>query len=328
LGGSSDDLWFRLGKNPADSIAMATQRSFLLKVWTALTASLLMGLLPNWAAAKAPTAKTLLWQISGNGLAKPSYLFGTIHSACSDRLILTAKQRQAVAQSQQLYLEIDLDDLSVLLASTASMRLPMSQSLREVMTAQNYRKVWNYFQREKGIPFGTIANVRPFYLSSMISGRESGCRVDSRENFLIRESKRYKLELRGLETPQERDEVLNSVPMADEVAMLIEAIDNRNLYDDAASRLQKLYDRQDINGLHQFMTNDPKTTDADRRLWTALLDKRNRMWIPEIRRAIAEKPTFFGVGAGHLGGDAGVISLLEAAGYTMTPVFDTPKQRQ
>jgi len=50
------------------------------------------GLLLSLGSAKAQTDKselktsvnnnTLLWEISGNGLAKPSYLFGTFHLLC------------------------------------------------------------------------------------------------------------------------------------------------------------------------------------------------------------------------------------------------------
>ncbi|MFT5800980.1 MAG: hypothetical protein ACI956_000785, partial [Nonlabens sp.] len=31
-------------------------------------------------------------------------------------------------------------------------------------------------------------------------------------------------------------------------------------------------------------------------------------------------PTFFAVGAGHLGGDIGVIALLRKAGYSVEPI--------
>jgi uncharacterized protein len=304
------------------AIAMALK---LITLWTSLAATFLMGLTPNLAAAKAPTAKTLLWQISGNGLTQPSYLFGTIHTACTNRLTLTKQQQKAIAQVQQLYLEIDMDDPSVLLASAATMRMPGNQNLRDIMTNSDYRKVKNFFEQERRVPFWTMANIRPFYLASFVDSRKQSCNTDSRENFLLRAARKHKLELKGLETPQEVNDVLNSVSLRDEAAILVNTINNRHLYDNSAERMQTIYDRQDVNGLHQFIVNDPKATEADRRLWTALLDKRNRQWIPEIRRAMAEKPTFFGVGAGHLGGDAGVISLLEAAGYTMTPVFDIKK---
>ena len=51
-----------------------------------------------------------------------------------------------------------------------------------------------------------------------------------------------------------------------------------------------------------------------------LLINRNKNWIPEISKYAKEKPTFFGVGAGHLPGENGVINLLRKAGYTVKAV--------
>ena len=39
---------------------------------------------------------------------------------------------------------------------------------------------------------------------------------------------------------------------------------------------------------------------------------------------MAEKPTFFAVGAGHLGGPEGILSLLRAEGYKLTPMSMNP----
>jgi uncharacterized protein YbaP (TraB family) len=52
-----------------------------------------------------------------------------------------------------------------------------------------------------------------------------------------------------------------------------------------------------------------------------LLTDRNKKWIPKIETVARETPTFFGVGAGHLGGENGVIMLLKKAGFTVEPVF-------
>lgn len=38
-----------------------------------------------------------------------------------------------------------------------------------------------------------------------------------------------------------------------------------------------------------------------------------------MRELMAAQPTFFAVGAGHLPGSDGVIELLRAAGFTVTP---------
>ena len=51
-----------------------------------------------------------------------------------------------------------------------------------------------------------------------------------------------------------------------------------------------------------------------------LLRNRNLNWIPVMSKLMATGPVFFAVGAGHLGGETGVIRLLRKQGYTLTPV--------
>ncbi len=60
------------------------------------------------AAAPAAT-KSLLCEISCNKLAKPSYVFGTIHLLCADDLKVSEALKTAVANSQQVALELDMD---------------------------------------------------------------------------------------------------------------------------------------------------------------------------------------------------------------------------
>lgn len=58
--------------------------------------------------------KSLLWQISGNGLAKPSYLYGTIHLICPNDYFMTDSTKAAFARTEQVYLELDMDDPSIM----------------------------------------------------------------------------------------------------------------------------------------------------------------------------------------------------------------------
>ena len=51
------------------------------------------------------------------------------------------------------------------------------------------------------------------------------------------------------------------------------------------------------------------------------LNNRNQSWIPVIEDLIKKQPTFIAVGAAHLGGNKGVISLLKSKGYIVEPVF-------
>src|SRR5882724_2883053 len=69
------------------------------------------------------TPHTLLWQISGKGLVKPSYLFGTMHVLCAEDARLSDSLRSVIAHCDEVYFEIDLSDMSGMLGSMKFMRM-------------------------------------------------------------------------------------------------------------------------------------------------------------------------------------------------------------
>lgn len=58
-----------------------------------------------------PLPKSLLWEISGNGLAQPSYLFGTIHMICATDYLWQDYMQAAFDRTNELILEIDMDEV-------------------------------------------------------------------------------------------------------------------------------------------------------------------------------------------------------------------------
>jgi uncharacterized protein YbaP (TraB family) len=104
----------------------------------------------------------------------------------------------------------------------------------------------------------------------------------------------------------------------EQAAMVMDVIQNDG--SSIASEMKKimvLYDDQNIDGLYQMIADEDGSMEG---MNDFLLDDRNKRWIPIIEKLIAEKSTFIAVGAGHLGGPNGVIRLLEAEGYTLTPI--------
>jgi hypothetical protein len=51
-----------------------------------------------------------------------------------------------------------------------------------------------------------------------------------------------------------------------------------------------------------------------------LLDKRNTNWVAQLNKIMKKESVFIAVGAGHLVGEMGLISLLRKAGYTLRPL--------
>lgn len=77
-------------------------------------------------------------------------------------------------------------------------------------------------------------------------------------------------------------------------------------------------DTEALAGLMDIGLGD---SDADRSLRRALLTDRNRRWIGPIIAAMERgQQPFVAVGAGHIGGPDGLIALLQARGWSVTPV--------
>jgi uncharacterized protein len=297
----------------------------------AVISSLIIGLTPQIIWGQVPTEKSLMWEISGPGIQKPSYLFGTIHSACVDRLVLKPKQRKVLDNIQQLYLEIDITDSSVPLLAGAGMLLPRGQTLKDVMTAPEYRKVKTFFAKElKEVSFSSVSNLRPMLVSGIVAGvAPDKCKTSSWEVTLGKLARKKDIAIKGLETPQEQLSVFDRIPVKEQVKQLMESIDNRQKVRKQSTKdyqnLQIAYKNQDISKLYGLVSKGVETgvsSDTNKKFLVALLDERNRKWIPIIGRVAKEKPTFFGVGAGHLGGQQGVIALLRQAGYKVSPIFE------
>jgi uncharacterized protein YbaP (TraB family) len=80
----------------------------------------------------------------------------------------------------------------------------------------------------------------------------------------------------------------------------------------------EVYKTQNIEKLHQLTVSEDS---GIANFEDVFLNNRNQSWIPVIEDLIKKQPTFIAVGAAHLGGNKGVISLLKSKGYIVEPVF-------
>ena len=84
--------------------------------------------------------KTLLWKISGNGLEKPSYLFGTIHMICADDAVLSKNMKKAIKNADEVYLEVDLDNMMEMLTVITKMKMNGDTTLQDLLSKEDYEK--------------------------------------------------------------------------------------------------------------------------------------------------------------------------------------------
>jgi uncharacterized protein len=272
---------------------------------------------PVWSSF-VPKEKSLFWEVSGNGLAQPSYLFGTIHIQCKDKLNWPASRQAYWDQAEQLYLEIDFDDPQMTSEILSNIQMPEGQTLRKVLGEKKYRRAKKFFTKQTKMDLDMFSTIRPFFLSTLILPTGLKCKTDSWEETLTTMAKQRQLPLAGLETVKEQLSVFDRLSLKEEAEILMATVDYPKVVEKEFQQLLRAYNRQDLKELQRL--SEISTDATSRKLNKFLLDDRNEKWIPKIASAATEKPTFFGFGAAHLVGKKGVIALLRQAGYTVKPI--------
>jgi uncharacterized protein len=269
------------------------------------------------ALAKPPTEKALLWEISGQGLQQPSYLFGTIHATCPDRLVLSNSLKKAFQKSSQVYLEVDLDDPNLMRDSLQGSMLKDGTSLKNYLSAQEYTRAKQFFKTNISQPLDALSTLKPIILSTLMFPALLNCNPVSWENTFLGLAKAQKKNVLGLETIQAQFNALDRIPTKIQATLLMQTIDNVPRAKKELADLLTAYKNQDIDQIRQLIARSPGMKPEYE---AAIIDNRNFTWIPGMVQAAKTKSTFFGVGAGHLGGKYGVVELLRRTGYRVTPI--------
>tara|TARA_R110002073_G_scaffold128999_1_gene275015 strand:+ start:69197 stop:70063 length:867 start_codon:yes stop_codon:yes gene_type:complete len=258
-----------------------------------------------------------LWEITGNGLDKPSYLFGTIHITCD--ATLSKEVKEALNETSQVVLEIDMDDPTMQSKMMSGMFMKDNKTLKDFVTDTEYTMIDSLFIKTMGMPVKMMERTKPFFLSSVFVTKLLDCPMQSFETELMKVAKEQNEDVKGLETIEDQLQVFDEIPYEVQIKELVRTAKDNLVKDKANMKvLLNLYNEQDITRLLEMMNDDEAGALSD--FNDILLDNRNKNWIPRIGEYAKEKPTFFGVGAGHLAGKNGVILLLRKAGYTVTAI--------
>lgn len=262
--------------------------------------------------------KTLLWQISGNGLTAPSYLFGTFHLLCKDDIRFSDALKQAVIKSDEVYLELDMDDPSTLLGALVLMNMKNGKKLKDLYTEAEYKRVSNFFKDSLKTPVGLFQQMKPEFLMALLYPKMMPCsNTGSVEESLMQLAKENGKEIKGLETMAFQASVFDSIPYEKQAAELLETIDSLEKSKRYFGLMLKAYKEQRLDSI-QNMVSSPEFGSTENQ--HVLLDKRNENWVKQLKEIMKKRSVFTAVGAGHLVGKKGLIALLRAEGYIVKGV--------
>lgn len=280
---------------------------------------------PAMLRAQAMEAENgLLWEITGNDLEEPSYLYGTIHMIDKDDFFWPYGTADAFGATKRVTFEIDMDvmnDMSTQFSMLMGIMMKDGVTLDQLLEPEDLAFVKKEFGNI-GLPYFMLQRVKPMFLTIFAGGdfspeQFSGGSIKSYEMEFMRLAEEQGKETGGLETVEFQMSIFDSIPYKAQAEMLVESLKATDSGEDQLKAMVELYKKEDLNGLNEMLNVEGETMMEYDHI---ILEGRNRAWIPVMEKMMKEKPTFFAVGAGHLAGEAGVINLLREQGYVLKPI--------
>ncbi|TAH07759.1 MAG: TraB/GumN family protein [Sphingobacteriia bacterium] len=261
--------------------------------------------------AQHKETSSLLWEISGNSLSKPSYLFGTFHLMCATDFSIGKVLNEKLNSAEQFYGELDMSKPNW--QNEMAMSLIMKdQTIEGLMGKQDFEKANKKFKEITGMDLNLLNNAKPFMSISLLTLNTLPCSDKIQpETMFINIVNQHKTPVFGLETITDQMNALDTQPIDSQINSLKKMIFNFDSVKIEMRKMIDVYQLKNIDSLYNYM----KQNGADGQFEQELLINRNLNWIPVITKAINHKSSFFAVGAGHLGGETGLLNLLRKEGY-------------
>ncbi len=267
--------------------------------------------------ALAQNQSSLLWKISGNGLTKPSYIYGTIHLICPQDFSMAEKVKTSFTGIEQVYLELDFDDPQMMQKMMSMMAMNNGKTAKDYLTEEEYQLLDSKFKAKVGAGMAQLQVMKPIMLLSMSYMTILSCQPMSFETVLAQMAKEQGKEVFGLETVEYQMNAFDQIPLDKQFKMIADIIRQENKAKAEFDELVSLYKSEDIDGILK-LTDDSEWSMEE--FNDILINKRNKEWVDKFTTITKDKSTFFAVGAGHLGGEEGWLNLLRKIGYTVEAV--------
>ena len=261
---------------------------------------------------------SLLWEISGKGLSSPSYLFGTFHLMCKSDIKFSESLKTAVKNTDETWMEMDLDDPATMLSALFVMKMNDDKKLSDLYTADEYMRLETFFRDSLNTSLRMFKNMKPAFLEAMLYTKMLPCKtVQGVEEGLMKLAKENKKEIKGLETMAFQASVFDSIPYTNQAKELLKNIDSLNSYRKYFDTMVMVYKSQRLDEIEKLFSKSEFGMDENRDL---LLDNRNLNWVGQLKPIMKKNSVFIAVGAGHLVGEKGLIELLRKEGYTVRAI--------
>ncbi len=263
---------------------------------------------------------SVLWEITGNGLNTPSYLFGSLKFIGEKEFRIPKEVSDRILASKVFAIEDQVDHHAQHELNSA-LHFAKGQSLATQLTVEEYKKVTDFFEREFKINKkdfeSKYAKIKPLALSILMTRLSLNEKVKFYDIELLLFAKKNKLTPFSLESIDREAQALNAYPIYNQVKALLHSIDNFETQKSEFKKMMSTYPQESLEEIFEFtlhpVENNPIFIEE-------FYTKRNVEWLPKLEKMMKENKSFISVGVAHLEGDQGLLFLLKSKGYNLTAI--------
>lgn len=288
-----------------------------MKTVKLLALFLLVGL--SVSAQKKIKRNTLLWEVSGKDLSKPSYIFGTYHFIGKNFIDTMKVLNEKLNSVEAVVGELVMDPKEMM--KLAPFMMLKNTSLDKILTPEEYEKVNAITRAKAKTDLKAFNTLNPMavqvVLMPMFSPVPVNLKAEVIDQYFQSYAKSKNLPVYGLETVDEQGKILFGTTLERQKQALLKFVSDTAKTKKQGADLYNAYIRQNVKALEKMFEDTEDYTQAE---MDELLKNRNDKWVVKLPEMMKSKSLFIAVGAGHLFGKYGIIKGLQAKGYRVKPL--------
>ena len=265
--------------------------------------------------------QSALYKIEGNGLKQASYVFGTINFLPRFGYFLPVEVKTVLEKSEVYVNKLSMKP-KVQRKFSEAIKLPEGGSIDSYLNVEDKKKlkeiIETYGGRNQAYK-NFYSKLQPVILVTTTTALTLQNNITYPERELEDIAKHNKLKFVSLSNVDEEVKAFKVFPISEQVEALSFAVNNFSGHIKDYKKMVRSYNKeQDLEEVKKITFRAFKNNQA---FQDAYYNKRTADWLPQIEKIMKSKPSFIALGVAHLVGEKGLISLLKAAGYEVSPVI-------
>ena len=268
----------------------------------------------------------LLWKVSGNGLTKSSYLFGTHHLIEKNQIKDFNKILILSGQADAVVGEMDMTDMASMQAKIMQVAVMPGKNIKDMISVADYSLVDTELKQILGAGLDQLGAFKPIMLETMFSelvylrSQNLTKQPEAIDVLFQMNAKENHKKVVGLETIEQQAAIMfDSLSLNRQAEILVKSVKEKQKEIDLIKKLNEYYLAGDLKKLSALDNEDDDMSPAEKK---PMYENRNADWMKQIPALLTKQSCFIAVGCMHLVGETGLIEQLKKSGYKVEGIVN------